>query len=120
LQNFRRTAAGKARAAPVTFSRQTRHAVLHDARRRGGVGKNIVTVEGTADEKGLHRVQQAFLDEDAMQCGYCISCMLISAVALLADAPNPSDAEIRDALAPHLCRCSMYLRAIRAVKRAAH
>ena len=54
-----------------------------------------------------------------MQCGYCTSGMVISAVALLASSPKPSDAEIRDALAPNLCRCGVYTRAIRAVKRAA-
>jgi nicotinate dehydrogenase subunit A len=82
-------------------------------------GKNIVTVEGLADDGNLHPVQRAFLDEDAMQCGYCIGGMLVSAAALLAHTPHPSDAEVREALAPHLCRCGVYLRAIRAVRRAA-
>lgn len=82
-------------------------------------GKNITTVEGLARNGDLHPVQRAFIDEDAMQCGYCISGMLISSAALLAQTPHPSDSEIRDALAPHLCRCGVYLRAFRAVKRAA-
>ena len=82
-------------------------------------GKSLITVEGLATNGTLHPVQRAFVDEDAMQCGYCISGMLISAVALLAHTPHPSDREIRDALAPHLCRCGVYLRAIRAVRRAA-
>ena len=82
-------------------------------------GKNIVTLEGLARDGELHPVQRAFLGEDAMQCGYCISGMLISAAALLDHAPHPSEAEIRDALAPHLCRCGVYQRAIRAVRRAA-
>jgi nicotinate dehydrogenase subunit A len=82
-------------------------------------GKSLVTVEGLAANGTLHPVQRAFLDEDAMQCGYCTSGMLISAAALLAHTPHPSDGEIREALAPHLCRCGVYLRAIRAVKRAA-
>ncbi len=82
-------------------------------------GKNLVTIEGLSSGPDLHPVQRAFLEEDAMQCGYCISGMLISAAALLARTPRPSEAEIRDALAPHLCRCGVYLRAIRAVKRAA-
>lgn len=82
-------------------------------------GKNITTVEGLASGDELHPVQRAFVDEDAMQCGYCISGMLISAAALLAHTPHPSDTQIRDALAPHLCRCGVYLRAIRAVQRAA-
>ena len=82
-------------------------------------GKNIVTIEGLSSGATLHPVQRAFLEEDAMQCGYCISGMLISAVALLAQTPHPAETEICDALAPHLCRCGVYLRAIRAVKRAA-
>jgi nicotinate dehydrogenase subunit A len=82
-------------------------------------GKNITTVEGLASNGDLHPVQRAFIEEDAMQCGYCISGMVISAAALIAQTPHPSDAEIRAALAPHLCRCGVYLRAIRAVRRAA-
>jgi nicotinate dehydrogenase subunit A len=82
-------------------------------------GKNITTVEGLAKDGELHPVQRAFVEEDAMQCGYCISGMLISSAALLAETPHPSDAQIREALAPHLCRCGVYLRAIRAVRRAA-
>jgi aerobic-type carbon monoxide dehydrogenase small subunit (CoxS/CutS family) len=83
------------------------------------IGKNIVTVEGLSSSGALHPVQRAFLEEDAMHCGYCISGMLISAAALLGQTPHPTDPQIRDALAPHLCRCGVYLRAIRAVKRAA-
>jgi aerobic-type carbon monoxide dehydrogenase small subunit (CoxS/CutS family) len=82
-------------------------------------GKNIITIEGLSSGATLHPVQRAFVEEDAMQCGYCISGMLISAAALLAHIPHPTEIEIRDALAPHLCRCGVYLRAIRAVKRAA-
>lgn len=82
-------------------------------------GKNIVTIEGLSSGATLHPIQRAFVQEDAMQCGYCISGMLISAAALLAHTPNPTEIEIRDALAPHLCRCGIFLRAIRAVKRAA-
>ena len=81
--------------------------------------KNIVTVEGLSSGGTLHPIQGAFLEEDAMQCGYCISGILISTAALLAQIPHPTDAEIRKALAPHLCRCGVYMRAIRAVKRAA-
>ena len=83
------------------------------------VGKSITTVEGLSPNGDLHPVQRAFIQEDAMQCGYCTSGMLISSAVLLADKPHPSEGEIRDALAPHLCRCGVYLRAIRAVKRAA-
>jgi aerobic-type carbon monoxide dehydrogenase small subunit (CoxS/CutS family) len=83
------------------------------------VGKSIVTVEGLSSGGSLHPVQRAFVEEDAMQCGYCTSGMLVSAAALLARNPRPGDAEIRDALAPHLCRCGVYLRAVHAVQRAA-
>jgi nicotinate dehydrogenase subunit A len=79
----------------------------------------IVTVEGLGDGERLDAVQRAFVDEDAMQCGYCTSGMLISATALLARQPAPEEDEIRDALAPNLCRCGVQLRAIRAVERAA-
>ena len=78
----------------------------------------IVTVEGLSASGGL-AVQQAFIDEDAMQCGYCTSGMLISATALLKTQPSPTEDEIREALAPNLCRCGVQLRAIRAVQRAA-
>jgi isoquinoline 1-oxidoreductase alpha subunit len=81
--------------------------------------RNVRTIEGLSDGDTLHRVQQAFLDEGALQCGYCTSGMILGAVALLERIPSPTDAEIRDTLAPHLCRCGVYLRAIRAVKRAA-
>lgn len=81
-------------------------------------GKEIVTVEGLGKDGALHPVQRAFLLEDAMQCGYCTSGMLISAAALLARETHPGDAEIREALAPHLCRCGVYGRVLRAVKRA--
>ena len=83
------------------------------------VGRNIVTVEGLAKEGALHPVQAAFVEEDAMQCGYCTSGMLVSAAALIARTPHPTDDQICDALAPHLCRCGVYLRVIRAVKSAA-
>ncbi|WP_213774231.1 (2Fe-2S)-binding protein [Bradyrhizobium sp. dw_78] len=82
-------------------------------------GKEIVTVEGLAQGDVLHPVQQAFLEEDAMQCGACTSGMVIATVALLEHTPHPDEDEIRAALAPHLCRCGIYGRVIRAVKRAA-
>jgi aerobic-type carbon monoxide dehydrogenase small subunit (CoxS/CutS family) len=78
----------------------------------------ITTVEGLAAD-GLHPVQQAFIDMDAMQCGYCTSGMIISAAALLAREPKPDETSIRDALAGNLCRCGVYGRAIRAIQRAA-
>jgi nicotinate dehydrogenase subunit A len=79
----------------------------------------ITTVEGLATADRLHPVQDAFIAEDAMQCGYCTSGMIISAAALLARTPHPTDADIRESLASNLCRCGVYGRAIRAVQRAA-
>jgi nicotinate dehydrogenase subunit A len=79
----------------------------------------ITTVEGLAASGTLHPVQQAFVDLDAMQCGYCTSGMVISAAALLERDPTPDETSIRDALAGNLCRCGVYGRAIRAVKQAA-
>ena len=79
----------------------------------------ITTVEGLAHDATLHPVQQAFIDEDAMQCGYCTSGMVISAAALLGRDPNPDETSVRDALAGNLCRCGVYGRAIRAVLRVA-
>ena len=80
---------------------------------------SIVTVEGLATKGEPHPVQRAFADVDAMQCGYCTSGMLISAAALLTRVPHPAEDEIREALAPNLCRCGVYRRAIEAVQRAA-
>jgi nicotinate dehydrogenase subunit A len=79
----------------------------------------ITTVEGLASADALHPVQDAFIAEDAMQCGYCTSGMVISAAALLERTPHPTEAEIRESLANNLCRCGVYGRAIRAVLRAA-
>jgi len=79
----------------------------------------ITTVEGLARRDALHPVQAAFIAEDAMQCGYCTSGMVVSAAALLARTPHPTEPEIRESLATNLCRCGTYGRAIRAVQRAA-
>jgi len=79
----------------------------------------ITTVEGLARGDELNPVQQAFIAEDALQCGYCTSGMIVSASALLARDPEPDEISIRDALAGNLCRCGVYGRAIRAVQRAA-
>jgi len=82
-------------------------------------GRSVVTVEGLAKDGRLHPVQEAFLKHDAMQCGACTSGMLISAVALLEETPHPSEGEIREAMAPHLCRCGVYGRIVEAVQEAA-
>jgi nicotinate dehydrogenase subunit A len=82
------------------------------------VGKRITTVEGIATDGDLHPVQRAFIEEGALQCGYCTPGMIVSAVALLEQNWQPSDAEIRAYMQPHLCRCGVYLRIIRAIQRA--
>jgi len=82
-------------------------------------GGEIVTVEGLADGDRLHPLQEAFLDEGAVQCGYCTPGMLISAADLLSRKPSPTEEEIKEALSGNLCRCTGYTKQIRAVERAA-
>jgi aerobic-type carbon monoxide dehydrogenase small subunit (CoxS/CutS family) len=82
-------------------------------------GGAITTVEGLARDGALHPVQQAFVDENAMQCGYCIPGFVMTSVALLARDSRPDEAQIREALSQNMCRCGTYQRIIRAVKRAA-
>jgi aerobic-type carbon monoxide dehydrogenase small subunit (CoxS/CutS family) len=82
-------------------------------------GCDVVTAEGLADGETLHPVQEAFLDEGAVQCGYCTPGMIISTVDLLRRNPDPSEEEIREALSGNLCRCTGYVKQIRAVQRAA-
>jgi nicotinate dehydrogenase subunit A len=83
------------------------------------VGKTrITTLEGLAAEDELHPVQQAFIDEQASQCGYCLNGMIITTAALLWKNPQPSDRQIREALDGNLCRCGVHSRILRAVKRA--
>ena len=82
-------------------------------------GRDIVTVEGLAAGGRLHPVQQAFIDEQAAQCGYCTSGMVISAVALLRSGPAPTEDQVREAMDRNLCRCGAHGRVIRAVLRAA-
>jgi aerobic-type carbon monoxide dehydrogenase small subunit (CoxS/CutS family) len=81
-------------------------------------GKSVTTVEGLGANGALSPLQQAFLDEQAGQCGYCLSGILISATALLKKKPKPSRADIVEALDPHLCRCGIHNRVIRAVQKA--
>jgi len=82
-------------------------------------GKAITTVEGLAKGETPHPLQRAFLDEQAGQCGYCLSGILMSAAALLRDNPRPTEAEIRAALDRNLCRCGAHNRIVRAIQRAA-
>ena len=80
-------------------------------------GRTVTTIEGLADGDTLHPVQQAWIDEDVAQCGYCQPGQIMAAVALLAENPNPTDADI-DAL-ENVCRCGTYVRIRRAIHRAA-
>jgi nicotinate dehydrogenase subunit A len=82
-------------------------------------GKDVTTVEGLGSPEQPHTLQSAFIAEQAMQCGYCISGILISAAALLRRNPDPSEAEVRAALDRNLCRCGAHNRMVRAVLRAA-
>ena len=82
-------------------------------------GKAVTTVEGLGSPAAPHPLQQAFIDEQAAQCGYCTSGMLISAAALLRRNPQPSEAEVKEALERNLCRCGTHNRIVRAVLRAA-
>ena len=82
-------------------------------------GREVTTIEGLGNESEPHPLQQAFIAEQALQCGYCVSGILISAAALLARNPNPADAEVRAALDRNLCRCGSHNRMVRAVLRAA-
>jgi nicotinate dehydrogenase subunit A len=82
-------------------------------------GKAVTTLEGLGTAGKLHPLQQAFLDEQAAQCGYCTSGMIMSAKALLDAKPKPSAADIKTALAGNLCRCGAHNRIVRAVQRAA-
>ena len=82
-------------------------------------GRQITTIEGISSEGRLHPLQQAFLEEQALQCGFCSTGILISAKALLDRNPNPSEGEIKAALGKNLCRCGVNHRVIRAIKRAA-
>ena len=82
-------------------------------------GRRITTIEGLSSESGeLHPLQQAWIDHQVPQCGYCQSGQLMSATALLADNPNPSDADIDAAMSGNICRCGMYGRIREAIKAA--
>ena len=82
-------------------------------------GKQITTIEGLAQGDHLHAVQQAFLEEAAMQCGYCTSGMIMSAVALLRRNPAPNEKEFVEFMDGNVCRCGTYPRIVRAIQRAA-
>jgi nicotinate dehydrogenase subunit A len=85
----------------------------------GCIGREIVTLEGLGSREHPDPVQQAFIQEQAAQCGYCLNGMIMTTKALLMRAPSPSEAEIREALRYNLCRCGAHIEIMRAVMRAA-
>jgi nicotinate dehydrogenase subunit A len=80
--------------------------------------KSVTTLEGLGSTKKMDKIQQAFVDEQALQCGYCINGIIMTTKALLDKNPKPTDAQIKQALAGNLCRCGTHVRILRAVKRA--
>lgn len=80
--------------------------------------RSVTTLEGLGSTRKMHRLQQAFVDEQAVQCGYCINGMIMTAKALLDRNPKPTDDQIKQALDGNLCRCGTHVRIVRAVKRA--
>ena len=83
-------------------------------------GKRIVTIEGLAPNGHLHPVQEAFIEADAMQCGWCTPGMILGAVALLQNNPHPTEADIVSGMNGHICRCGTYPRIVAAIQAAAH
>jgi aerobic carbon-monoxide dehydrogenase small subunit len=81
-------------------------------------GKKITTIEGLSSGGKLHPLQEAFVEEGAVQCGFCTPGMILSAKSLLDEKPNPSEEEIREALSGNLCRCTGYVKIVKAIKKA--
>ncbi|OGL41649.1 MAG: (2Fe-2S)-binding protein [Candidatus Schekmanbacteria bacterium GWA2_38_11] len=79
-------------------------------------GKEIITIEGVAENGDLHPVQQALIDYGAVQCGFCTPGIVLTAKALLDENPNPSEEEIRDYLSGNICRCTGYVKIVQAIK----
>jgi len=82
-------------------------------------GRDILTIEGVAENGRLHPIQEAFVNEGAVQCGYCTPGMILSAKALLDRNPNPSEQEIKEAISGNLCRCTGYVKIVQAISTAA-
>lgn len=82
-------------------------------------GRDVTTIEGVAQDGGLHPLQQAFVDTGAIQCGFCTPGMVLTALALLRDNPRPTESDVRRALSGNLCRCTGYQKIVEAVLEAA-
>ena len=108
---------GQCGACTVLVDREPRRACV--VQTSSVVGKNVVTLEGLGTPDRPHPLQQAFIDEQAAQCGYCINGMIMRAAALLERTPRPTRDEITTALSANLCRCGTHMRIVRAVARAA-
>ncbi len=107
---------GQCGACMVLIEGQRQHSCLLPI--QDAAGKSITTIEGLAKGEKLHPVQEAFLAESSMQCGFCTSGMILSAVALFNEKPNPADEEILSWMNPQICRCGSYPRILKAVRRA--
>lgn len=110
-------AEGECGACTVLLDGEAVHACLTVAAQLNG--HHVTTIEDLAEHGILNILQRAFVEENAIQCGYCTPGMIMSATALLMKNPHPSDADIRVALSGNICRCSGYMQIVRAVKRAA-
>lgn len=110
-------AEGECGACTVLLDGEAVHACLTVAAQLNG--HHVTTIEGLAELGMLNVLQQAFVEEIAIQCGYCTPGMIMAATALLMKDPHPTDEEIRVALSGNICRCSGYVQIVRAVKRAA-
>jgi len=108
---------GQCGACTVLIEGRPERACLTPVSQLGG--KRVATIEGLAEGERLHPVQRAFIEEGAMQCGYCVPGMIMATAALLEAKPSPTREEINEALSGHLCRCCNYLRILAAVERAA-
>ncbi|UCC76680.1 MAG: (2Fe-2S)-binding protein [Anaerolineales bacterium] len=108
---------GECGACTVLVENQAVNSCIYPAMK--AAGRHILTVEGLAHNEQLHPLQRAFLERGAVQCGYCTPGLLLTAVALLGQNPNPSEAEIRRAISGNLCRCTGYTKVIRAIQQAA-